>query len=140
MVNHLKLSQAQKPCQPFHSLLTNQHRVDPKHWQLCQIPSCRSAKILPGQSIARSVHHMLQEQQPDQDQQVTLSIVLSHASQNPSHTRNVGTGLAPSVCLPHPIRVLVPSLSTAHQQHAHTSASDLVPLHPVSHPVGQRVS
>src|SRR5438067_1556148 len=57
-----------------------------------------------------------------------------------------GTGFAPSVlstlsmCLPRPIRVLVPSLSTAHQQHAHTSASDLVPLHPASHPLDQRWS
>src|SRR6266568_7432780 len=120
MVNHLKLSQAQKPCQPFHSLLTNQHRVDPKHWQLCQIPSCRSAKILPGQSIERSIHHMLLEQQPDQDQQAALSIVLSHASQNPSHTRIVGTGavmgwvgaLAPSFSSPPPWLIVYAGFGT----------------------------
>src|SRR6266487_4028638 len=102
MADRPKPPRAQRLYQPFHSLSANQRRVDPTHWPLCQIPSYRPPKILPGKSIARSVHHMLQEQQPDQDQQVTLSIVLSHASQNPSHTRIVGTGLAPSVYPPRP--------------------------------------
>ena len=35
---------------------------------------------------------------------------------------------------------LAPSPSVAPQQHAHTSESDLVPLHPVSHPVDQHSS
>ncbi len=35
---------------------------------------------------------------------------------------------------------LVPSPAVAHQQHAHTSASDLAPLRPTSHPADQHSS